>query len=85
MPKYFKLNPIKFGLAAGILTAICVFITTLIGTAGYCPECTNLLTSVYGSFKYSVSFLGAILGAIYGFIDMFIATTIFAWLYNKFI
>jgi len=85
MPKYAKLNPVKFGLAAGILTAICVFITTLVGTTGYCPECTNLLTSVYSSFGYSVSFLGAILGAIYGFIDMFIGGAVFAWLYNRLI
>jgi|APSaa5957512622_1039677.scaffolds.fasta_scaffold58891_2 hypothetical protein len=85
MPKYAKLNSIKFGIAAGILTAICVFITTLLGTAGYCIECTNLLTSIYGSFGYSISFLGAIAGAIYGFIDMFIGVAIFAWIYNKLI
>jgi hypothetical protein len=85
MPKYAKLNPIKFGLAAGILTAICIFLTTLIGILNYCQECTNLISGIYGPFGYTVSLIGAILGAVYGFIDMFIAVGIFAWIYNKLI
>ena len=85
MPKYAKLNATKFGLAAGIITAICVFLTTIAGIYGYCAECTNLLTSTYGAFGYSVTIFGSILGAVYGFIDMFIAVWIFALIYNKLI
>ena len=78
-----KLNTIKFGLAGGIVTAICIALTTIAGIFNYCPECTNLITGIYGNFGYSVSWLGVLLGAIYGFIDMFIGTFAFAWIYNK--
>lgn len=85
MPKYAKLNATKFGLAAGIITALCVFITTIASIYGYCTECTDLLMGVYGALGYSVTLLGSVIGAIYGFIDMFIAVWIFALIYNKLI
>lgn len=78
-----KLNAVKFGLAGGIITAICIALTTLASMIGFCTECTDLITGIYGSFGYSVSLLGVILGAVYGFIDMFIAVFVFAWIYNK--
>jgi len=81
--KYLKLNAVKFGLAGGIVTAICIALTTLVGMGGYCVECTNLIGGMYGGFGYSVTLVGALLGAFYGFVDMVIAIWLFALIYNK--
>ena len=80
-----KLNAVKFGLAGGIITAICVFLTVVAALiwTGYASSWTSALVSIYGPFGFSVSFWGAILGAVYAFIDGFILTWIFAWIYNK--
>jgi hypothetical protein len=81
-----KLVAWKFALAAAIVVAAMVFLTTLMsvwGILGSFPMLTSLIADLYGSFGYSVTFIGAILGAIYSFIDSFIITFIFAWLYNK--
>jgi hypothetical protein len=86
MPQFAKLHETKFALAAGILAALCTFIITVLGIySGYCSQCTSLLTGIYGSFAYSVSWFGALIGMVYGFVDTFIAVWIFAWLYNKFL
>tara|TARA_Y100000034_G_scaffold54708_1_gene67010 strand:- start:16080 stop:16382 length:303 start_codon:yes stop_codon:yes gene_type:complete len=85
-PKEAKLNAVKFGVAGGITTAICVFFTTIMGVLGLfggLTGWTSLIAEAYGSLGYGVSFLGAILGAIYSFIDGFILIWIFALIYNK--
>jgi len=78
-----KLNTFKFGLAGGITVAICIAFTTILGIYGFFPEYNNLILSLYGFLGYSLSGLGVLLGAIYGFIDGFLLTVIFAWIYNK--
>ena len=85
MEKGSKLNAVKFGLAGGITTAICLFLVTIMAMMKpeYGVEFYGLLESIYGFIGYDISFLGAVLGAIYGFIDMFIFTWIFALIYNK--
>lgn len=81
--KFGKLNVLKFGIAGGIVTAICISFTTLLGIFGFFLEYNNLIVSIYGFLGYSLSWLGVILGAVYGFVDGFILTIIFAWIYNK--
>lgn len=77
-----KLNPKNFGLAGGILFALCkVIMTSLALFAGYGTEVMNLIVSLYPG--YTISVAGIFLGAIYGFIDGFVAFYVFAWLYNK--
>lgn len=86
MPQYARLNAVKFGIAGGVITAICVIITTLAGIYGIMGGFTvwnGLIVDIYGTLGYSVSWLGVLLGAIYGFIDGFLATLIFALIYNK--
>lgn len=81
-----ELKALKFGLAGGIVTAICIFVSTLavlIVGGGYGAEYMAVLESIYGFIGYKVSVLGAFSGAIYGFIDGFILTWIFALVYNK--
>lgn len=79
--KFTELNSVKFGLAGGIVAAFCVLFITLF--AGYFPACANLLLEAYGRFGYGFTGFGILLGAIYGFIDGFVLTWAFAWLYNK--
>ena len=47
-----KLNAVKFGLAGGIVTALCIFLTILAGIAGVFTEYVNLsmswLEAIYG-------------------------------------
>jgi hypothetical protein len=80
-----KLHTFKFALAGGLITAICVFISVLAAMiwSGYASNFMSALSSIYGPLGFSVSFLGLILGTIYAFIDGFILTGIFAWIYNK--
>ena len=81
-----KLVAWKFALAAAIVVAASVFLTTLMaiwGFFGNFPVLTAIIADVYGSVGYSVTFIGSILGAIFSFVDAFIIVFIFAWLYNK--
>lgn len=78
-----KLNALKFGIAGGIATAICIAFTTILGIFGFFQEYNNLIVSIYGFLGYSISWPGVLLGAIYGFMDGFVLTAIFAWIYNK--
>ena len=83
-----RLSPVKFGLACGIVAALCVLFTTLAGVYGWFGGLTLwnlLLADVYGSFGYVRSVGGAFLGAVYGFIDTFIGAFVLAWIYNKLI
>ena len=83
-PKEAKLNAVKFGLAGGITTAICVLFTSLLVWINYAPMWVALITDIYGSFGYdATTFFGTVLGVIYSFIDGFLLTWIFALIYNK--
>jgi len=83
--KHQKLNAIKFALAAGIIVAAIVFITTLLATTPQFAKISFITSSLYQGVGYTISIPGAFLGAIYSFIDTFILIWIFAWLYNKLI
>jgi hypothetical protein len=86
MESFAKLNPVKLGIACGIVSALVVAITTIAGIFGIMggfPAWNGLIEDIYGSLGYSVSSLGVILGAIYAFIDGFIMTWVFALIYNK--
>jgi hypothetical protein len=78
-----ELNVLRFGIAGGITTGICVAFLTILGVYGLFPEFNNLIISIYGFLGYSLSWIGVFLGAIYGFIDGFILTAFFAWIYNN--
>ncbi|RLF35216.1 MAG: hypothetical protein DRM99_05095 [Thermoplasmata archaeon] len=85
MENFAKLDSLKFGLAGGLITALCIFVTTILVVIfqPYGMECASIIADIYGFLGYSISFFGAVLGAIYGFIDGFILTWIFALIYNK--
>jgi hypothetical protein len=77
-----KLDRKAFGLAAGILWALCVFLCTLWAIFWGGGEHLILLAKFYPG--YSISVLGAFLGLVYGFVDGFVSGWLFAWLYNRF-
>jgi len=83
--RYARLNEIKFGLAGGIVSGIMVLFMILWNSI--MPEGMSvhmmMLSEMYGFFGYGMNALGIILGTIYAFIDGFILTFIFAWIYNK--
>jgi len=83
--KYQKLNAVKFGLACGIVSGVFIALTTLFSLYGYATLWGNLIEDIYGFMGYSISWIGVLIGAIYGFIDGFVMTSIFAWIYNKLI
>jgi len=85
MVKGTKLDALKFGLAGGVITVICVFFTglaILIGP-GFVSSLTNFFTQIYGIFGLKVNLFAVILTSILSFIDGFILTWIFAVIYNK--
>ena len=81
--KKASVNAMKFGLAGGILSAICVILATIAGIFGMFPMYNSLIVDVYGVFGYSISGVGIVLGAVYGFVDGFVLVWIFALIYNK--
>ena len=85
MTKFSKLNAVKFGVAGGFVTVICVFLTglaMLIGP-GFVPSLTNFFAQIYGIFGLQTNLFAVILTSILSFIDGFILTWLFAWIYNK--
>ena len=85
---YSKLNAYKFGLAGGILGAVCVMATTLSGIMdwfGGLKIWNEIIADIYGGLGYKITWLGMLLGGVYGFIDCFIAVWLFALIYNKLI
>jgi len=79
-----KLSKKAFGLTAGILWGVAIFIATnflLFKGSGGTVICG--LGNIY--LGYSFSFMGSLFGLIWGFINGFIAGWLFAFFYNLFI
>lgn len=77
-----RLHKTAFGLAAGILWGLAVFVATLWVMAAGGGDHLLLLSKFY--LGYDVSVVGAFVGLAWGFIDGFVCGWIFAWLYNRF-
>ncbi len=84
-PKAIKLNAFKFGLAGGIISAICISLCTIVSIFGYSDIQSSIMMDMYSIFGYSTSWLGVLLGGIYGFLDGFFMVWIFALIYNRLI
>ncbi len=76
-----RLNPMRLGLAGGIVWGVSLLILTLLSVwTGYSTEFLNLINSIYPGYQISV--VGGMIGLGYGFLDGFVGLYIFAWLYN---
>jgi hypothetical protein len=80
-----RLEPVKLGVAAGVILAIWLALATLasmLNIPGF-ASFTSLLTDMYGPYGYSVSGFGLFVILIYGFIEAFIPIWLLALVYNK--
>jgi len=77
-----EINSIKFGLAGGILIAICIALISSAGLYGYFPFNNMFIADIYSNFGYTLAWPNVVLGTVYGFINGFILTFIFAHIYN---
>lgn len=80
-----KLKTVDFALAAGIIGALSYAwstIAALIGVPGFMPF-AKLLAEGYGSYGYSISWLGVLVGAFWGFVEGFLWLGVLALIYNK--
>jgi len=72
----------RFGLAAGILWGLAVFVLTLIAHfTGLWLQFMDTISYIYPGYK--VSLIGSLVGTAWAFVDAFVGFYIFAWLYNK--
>lgn len=79
-----KLNAFKFALAGGIWLGACYALATafsILNVPGFTPF-AELLNQFYGSYGYSITWLGALVGALWGFAEGFVHIGIFALIYN---
>jgi len=85
MVKTQGLNAIRFGIAGGLTTVICIFLTGLamLITPGYMPSLASFFNQIYEIFGLQANLFTVILISILSFIDGFILTWIFALIYNK--
>lgn len=76
-----NLNVKAFGLTAGILWGLAMFVWTLSSLWRGAGEHLGLLAGFY--FGFRVSYVGSVVGLAYGFASGLIAGALFAWLYNQ--
>lgn len=78
------INQTAFGLALGILWALCMLLLAFTSKFwGYGTEWVNLMGSVYLGAGTG-TWLAVILAGVWGFFDGFIGGWLLAWLYNRF-
>jgi len=76
-----NLDPVRLGLAGGILTGVTIFVMTLLCLVSeYGKEFLGMISSIYPGFE--VTLVGSLLGFVYGFIDGFVALFLLACIYN---
>ena len=76
------LNPVRFGIAGGIVWGLAMFISTILAMyIGYAIQFLSIMADIYPG--YTISWGGSALGFIYGFFDAFLVLFFTAWLYNK--
>jgi hypothetical protein len=82
MSKHIKLDSLRFGVAGGIVSALCISLSTIIGVLGGYRLHGMMMNEMYGMLGYSIGWSGVFIGALYGFIDGFFLAWVFAVIYN---
>jgi hypothetical protein len=78
-----KLNKTAFGLSAGIIWGLAIFLSTVfLLIKGSDGNTISKLAAIY--YRYTFSYLGSIIGLIWGFVTGFIGGWLFALVYNLF-
>ncbi len=78
-----KLNALKLGLAGGIVGAIVVFCSTLLGVYGFSQAADSMANTMWANYGYSVTWGGAFIGLIIGFAYAFVLVWVVAMIYNR--
>ena len=74
-------DPVRLGIAGGIIWGIGIFVVTLIClTNNYAKELLAIFVDIYPGYDISVN--GSLIGFLYGFADAFVCLFILGWIYN---
>lgn len=78
-----KLDPVKLGVAAGILWGLSLMLMTWISvyTGGYAQGFLDIIMGIYPG--YTISLMGGFVGLAYGFVDAMVGFALIAYIYNK--
>lgn len=75
-----KLNPVRVGLAGGILWGLLSFAMAVTAMYGWGASLVNLFSPLY--IGYSASWTGAVIGFVWGFADCFVLGAVFSLIFN---
>lgn len=77
-----KLHSIRFGLALGIIWALCALFLGLMATyVNWGNAMVEVIASLY--IGYAPTVAGSFIGLVWAFFDAFIGGFLVAWLYNR--
>ena len=76
-----KLSPNGIGLAAGILSALCMLVMGVLAMNGVYEEAFVMMKTMHIWFDATV--LGVVLGMVEAFVFSYVVGALFALLYNK--
>jgi len=79
--QYVKLNPVRFGVALGLIWGLGWL---LVSWMGWCFGFAVPLIRIWGSAYIGMAptFWGGIVGGVWGFVDFFVFGLLVAWVYN---
>jgi|HubBroStandDraft_6_1064221.scaffolds.fasta_scaffold741319_1 hypothetical protein len=77
-----RLDPVRLGLAYGLIEAFLLFLFTLLAIVGHGEDSLSKLKEFLPG--YEITMIGSLVGAGYGFIAGFIKFFCLAFLYNMF-
>jgi hypothetical protein len=76
-----KLQPLAFGIAAGLVWAFGVFFAGIFAMFDWGNAFVTMLGSFY--LGYGPTVVGAIIGALWAVVDGFCFGFVIAWIYNR--
>lgn len=80
-----KLNANMFALSCALVSSFLVTLTVLAGMWGHFPFLNLILSDMYGSLGFTLTWQRVFLATVYSLIDAFLASLIFALIYNRLI
>jgi len=81
--QYLNIHSLNFGLAGGVIGAVVAFLITILGIYGFSQMASFMTQTAWGSYGYSVSWVGSFIGLVIGFVYGFVMVWVGAMIYNK--
>ena len=82
--KFGKLSPLKLGLSAGLGLAVLILAISITASFGIFEKLSSTIFEFY-DLDASLGFLGIILAMVYTFLQVFVAVTLIALIYDYFV